>query len=111
MQRRTKHYNSVCPQQLYDRHNKAFTFVACGAVQDIALDYHLGGSALRGLDAKDFKMHRSGDPLGPNAHRSHVFESLGVWTVDLVVLARLDGRASRIIPVVSKARQGVTVFT
>jgi len=38
MQRRTKHYNSVCPQQLYDRHNKAFTFVACGAVQDIALD-------------------------------------------------------------------------
>ena len=68
-------------------------------------------SAFCGLDVKDFKMHRSGDPLGPNAHRSHVFESLGVWTVDLVVLARLDGRASRIIPVVSKARQGVTVFT
>ena len=69
-------------------------------------DEHVsGGAAVRSGDFEDLQVDLSRNSLGPHPHGPHVLEGLCVWAVNLVLLARLDGRTCRVVPVVGEAVQ------
>eukprot|EP00411_Alexandrium_monilatum_P070280 CAMPEP_0175581854 /NCGR_PEP_ID=MMETSP0096-20121207/47836_1 /TAXON_ID=311494 /ORGANISM="Alexandrium monilatum, Strain CCMP3105" /LENGTH=472 /DNA_ID=CAMNT_0016885509 /DNA_START=204 /DNA_END=1622 /DNA_ORIENTATION=- len=78
---------------------------AAGAAAAPQRGRRLPGWAARGLDGLDLQVHLTLDALGPHGNRLQVLQGGGVRAVLLAVLARLDGLARGVVPVVGETRQ------